>query len=181
MDDCVEEPGVVFGAASTKQLPDVGDEDRKTPQDYLDYYMNESSEADINKRASEMIQRYNELHREFQKRFPEAAGASAAHSHVPAELHFLRDRHSQHPHFGAHEESGDKYLELFRLAEEFCLLLIPIGYHAFHTESALTADTKNTLRKVYMDGLTYKLNLMNSEGIQPILEYARREYGLMAM
>lgn len=178
----------LVGAASTLPLPPVGkgaEHVRKTPSAYLDYYM-ESGE-DVNTLAEEMIERYNELHADIQRNFPKVHdGAAPPHAHHTSEdlarAYAAGHEHGRRFHVaivGAGE--ADQYLELFRLAEEFCLLLIPIGFHAFRSNSSMNVIMKNQLRNVYADGLAYKVSLMNSEGLQPILEYARREYGLMAM
>ena len=161
---------VGFAAAQEAPLKSIESDAIVPPSEYLAYFMDIGDEtklpeltgakrkAEMVKRISEMLQRERYIRAMFTSAFPKALAASAD---------------------AAAAASGDAYRELFVLVEEFCLLLIPLGWWAASLE-AVDPVLLNQCKAAYMEGTQHKMKLMASENMRPLIDYAAEKFGLIA-
>ena len=153
-------PAPLFGVDASRKLPTLTLPHKPKeldPEAYLNHYMR-APPSEVDKRANDILATLCKLRAESVNTLRKLTNASqkAAPSH-------------------------DDLLKLFRAAEEFCILLIPLGYYAFDNDNALTNQKRMTLQIAYYEHLSHKVDLVCSSAFQPVLEFARMEYGLVAM
>ena len=148
--------------ATKKRIPDAD------PGEYLDYFMYDDDgtaeyKVEAKKRVDEMLKRERYVRAKLSSAFPRALGA------VPERMAAAHVKENAHK----------TYRELFVLVEEFCLLLIAIGWWSASTEE-IDPEQLARCRAVYLEGMQHKMTLISSDSMRPLIDHATEEFGLIA-